>query len=432
MLQYEKNDESLHHYGRRYQHVLSRTFPDKFPYSPIKNSQAPYQLCEKNRAFLYQFFQQIEMDASLSLARRARIFGLLGKIGEMLAEKNFGELTKEDIQELVARVRREPTWSLTTQNYHLKAFKRFLRFLNGGEDYPACISWLKIRERCFSHIKKEDLITEEEMARLLESTSHPMHKCMFALLWEGLRVGELGTLRCRNITFEGREVYISVRGKTGDRNVLSISGAPFIRQWMDSHPTQDPNDWLFVITSNYNQGKRLGYSSFRTILKKACKKAGISKDIHPHLFRHSSITDRRRKGMRQREASAFYGVSGQVMSAVYDHLADTDVRNEVRRVFGMKETENTLPKISPKICAYCQKINPHYSTLCLNCGNPLTEADAIKHRNQFQQIEEENTVIKNELHSIRSVMAKLAEGMKSMNVNQKEKLFTTMEEKTNE
>jgi integrase len=323
-------DETFHQYHRKYAVVLHKLFPTQFPLTDTHRIGNLYKINEKNRALLYKFYQHVEIEDVLSMARRVRLFMLLGVMGEMLEEKVFDQLTREDVQTFVTNIRQHPGWSRTTQNYHLKAFKKYLKHLNGGEHYPPCVSWLRLKEPRHSPIQKEDLITEEEMIQILEKNTNTMHRCIFALLWEGLRVGELGTLRCKNVTFEEKEVFISVNGKTGERTVLSISGAPYIRQWLDQHPTQDPNDWLFVISSNYNKGSRMGYHSIRKIVFNGCKKAGIkNKRIHPHLFRHSSITDRRRKGMRQREATAFFGVSGEVMSHVYDHLADSDVYDEV-------------------------------------------------------------------------------------------------------
>ncbi len=413
MLQHTLHDESLHHYGRRYQITLHRVFPEKIQ-KPTGAEIGPlFQICAENRATLYKFFQEIELDAIMSLARRDRIFALLGRIGELIGEKRFDSLTREDVQELVTIVRQQPTWSLTTQNYHLKAFKRFMRFVGGGEDYPACVAWLKIREKFQAKIRKEDLISEEEMARMIQVNTNPMQRCLLALLWEGLRVGELGTLKCKNITFEGKEVFVSVKGKTGERTVLCISGASQIRQWLDQHPTRDPNDWLFLISSNYNKGKRLGYNSIRKTIIKAAQKAGIqNRHIHPHLFRHSSITDRRRKGMRQREASAFYGVSGQIMTKVYDHLADADVHNEIRRVLGMEMVTTKAPPIlETKECHFCQKLNPHYSMNCLNCGNSLSAADAIQQKDQILQIEKQKNNLQFELNAMRSMMDELAQEM---------------------
>lgn len=429
MLQKNFNDESLQGYGRKYVCVLNRIFPDKFPLPHIRGMQPPYKLSEKNKALLYRFYEYIEGEASMSFARKSRVFGLLAALGLMIGKKTFDTLTREDIQSLLAKVRQVPTWKVTTQNYHLKALKRFLKFLNGDEDYPACIHWLKIKERRQSPIRKEDLITEEEMARILQTNTNPMHRCLLAILWEGLRVGELGTLRIRNITFEGRDVFISVTGKTGERTVMSITGAPHIRQWIDQHPKPDPNNWLFVISSNYNKGQRLGYNSIKKIISQSCTEAGITgRRIHPHLFRHSSITDRRRKGMRQREASAFYGVSGQVMTQVYDHLADTDVHNELRRVLGVKVEEN-IPtnNMEPKGCHFCKHLNNHYSTNCVNCGNALSIQDAIAQKGKVKELENENAFIKTELNTMREFLSQLKSDLGKIPSEKKRELIEQLE-----
>lgn len=425
MPQHKTTDESLHNFKRKYELILNRISPDKFPLVTMRGMAKPYNLSEKNRALLHEFYLHNEAVASLSLARRARLLMLLAKIGEMLGEKSFDALTRGDVQELVAKIRQYPGWSEITGNYHIKAMKKFLKHLNGGEDYPPCISWLKIKESKNSYIRKEDLITEVEMARILKANGNPMHRCLLSLLWEGLRVGELGTLKCKNINIEGREVFISVKGKTGERTVMSIGGTPHIRQWMELHPTRNPEDWLFIISSNYNKGMRLGYASIRKIVKQSCDRAGIvGRKTHPHIFRHSSITDRRRKGMRQREASAFYGVSGDVMSHVYDHLSDNDVQNEFRRVLG----GNTKPvdvtsEMEPKECRFCQTVNAHYSSVCVNCGNTFSEADAIKQRDEFKVLKEEYELMHTQMNAMQAILEEFGPAIRSMSGEKKKKIL---------
>jgi site-specific recombinase XerD len=379
MTQQIAKDESLHQFSKRYAQILHRLFPTEFSTSNVRKTTKPYSISEGNRVLLKKFYYYIEADATRSIAHRAKLFELLGVLGEMI-NKPFNTLTREDVEMLIAQIRNKPSWNLTTQNYHLNALKVLLKYLNGGRDYPACIAWLELKNNKGSPIKKEDLVTEEEMGKIIQSADHPMHRCILSLLWEGLRASELGCLKIRNLTQEGKEIFISVHGKTGDRTVLSLSGAPSIRTWLDQHPTKKPDDWLFVITSNVNKGKRLNYSSIAKIVRTACQKAGIqNRRTNLHAFRHSSITDRRKKGMRQREASVFYGVSGKIMTQVYDHLADADVYNEIRRVLGVeKEIEKPTNSLEPKHCIICQKMNPHYSMVCLNCGNALSTEDAIR------------------------------------------------------
>ncbi len=423
-----KNDESLHHFARRYDLIRNRIFPNEFPLTAVRGMAKPYNLSEKNRALLHEFYLHNEAVASLSLARRVRILMLLATVGEMLGEKSFDALTREDVQQMVAQIRQHSGWSEVTANYHIKAVKKFLKHLNGGDEYPSNISWLKIKERKNTPIKKEDLITEEEMARILQVNTNSMHRCLLALLWEGLRVSEVGTLRCKNINFEGREVYVSVKGKTGERTVMSIGGMPHIRQWMSQHPTQKPEDWLFVISSNYNRGQRLGYWSIRKIVRQACEKAGlVGRRTHPHVFRHSSITDRRRKGMRQREASAFYGVSGQVMTQVYDHLCDTDVQNEIRRVLGGNPVpEIVASKMEPKHCSICNISNPHFAMSCGNCGNAFSEADTIKQRDEFKVLKEENELIRTQMNAMQAILTEFTAMVKGLPGEKKREILEKM------
>ena len=137
--------------------------------------------------------------------------------------------------------------------------------------------------------------------------------------------------------------------------------------------------------------------------------------------------------MHQREASAFYGVSGQVMTQVYDHLCDTDVQNEIRRVLGgSSKPMETTSKMEPKNCAYCQNLNPHYATICFNCGNSLSTEDELAKRDHFKVLEEENRLIRVELETMRGFMEEFKEMVRNMPAEKKRVLVEVAQAKAGE
>lgn len=99
----------------------------------------PFFISEENRGLLKKFYHYIEADATRTIARRAKLLEMLGTLAEMI-NKPFDALTREDIGTLISKIRNKSSWNLITQNYHLKALKVFLKHLNGGTEYPACIS----------------------------------------------------------------------------------------------------------------------------------------------------------------------------------------------------------------------------------------------------------------------------------------------------
>ena len=70
----------------------------------------------------------------------------------------------------------------------------------------------------------------------------------------------------------------------------------------------------------------------RRAWRSACKAAGLGDEVVPHIMRHTSITWAMQNGADMWEASGFFGVSIEVLQAVYGHH-HADFQKEMRKVF---------------------------------------------------------------------------------------------------
>lgn len=66
----------------------------------------------------------------------------------------------------------------------------------------------------------------------------------------------------------------------------------------------------------------------REIVKKYAKKAGISKRIHPHLFRHQVLTYLTSKGIVDAKIQLISGHKNRESLSVYKDLSLTDIEKE--------------------------------------------------------------------------------------------------------
>jgi len=77
----------------------------------------------------------------------------------------------------------------------------------------------------------------------------------------------------------------------------------------------------------------LTMSGIIQLLRGAAKRAGITRRVHPHLFRHSFATEALRRGMNPVQLAALLGNSGlRTIEQVYAHLDAVDGYDAVMRV----------------------------------------------------------------------------------------------------
>jgi site-specific recombinase XerD len=129
------------------------------------------------------------------------------------------------------------------------------------------------------------------------------------LVETGIRVGELVTLTIDRVDVDGRS--IRVRGKTGERFAFFETTTQLtLRKWLAVRPTGI--DTLFG----------LGITGVRLLLKRLAVLAHIDpKQVHPHVFRHTSVVLRIENGAEAADLMNIYGWSSMAMIRDYGQLA---------------------------------------------------------------------------------------------------------------
>ncbi len=137
----------------------------------------------------------------------------------------------------------------------------------------------------------------------------------------GLRVSELVNLRISNLYF--KEGFIRVIGK-GDKERLvpispkAIKEINYYKEATRNHinVAKGFEDILFL----NRRGKQLTRVMIFTIIKQLCEKAGITKNISPHTFRHSFATHMVDGGADLRAIQDMLGHESITTTEIYTHL----------------------------------------------------------------------------------------------------------------
>ena len=148
----------------------------------------------------------------------------------------------------------------------------------------------------------------------------------------GLRVSELVNLRLSCLYFDVG--YIRIIGK-GDKERLVPVGKPAIkyiniyRQNIRVHMPVIPGyeDILFL----NRRGRKLSRVMIFMIIKDMAKKAGITKTISPHTFRHSFATHLVEGGADLRAVQEMLGHESITTTEIYTHLNREYLRNTLEQ-----------------------------------------------------------------------------------------------------
>ena len=171
------------------------------------------------------------------------------------------------------------------------------------------------------------VLTYDEVKAILESVdlSKPeghRNRAMLEVLYScGLRVSELVSLHISDLFPE--EGFIRVIGK-GNKQRLVPLGEPArdqIKYWMADRkqfakPKKDAEDILFL----NRRGGKLSRVMVFNIVREQAAKAGITKEISPHTFRHSFATHLVENGADLRVVQEMLGHESILTTEIYTHI----------------------------------------------------------------------------------------------------------------
>lgn len=353
------------------------------------------KMSEGSRRDILRFLAHLQA-RGLSKPRVLRYTYVLRQAARLLG-KPFQAAKRADIEKVVAAVENADYTEWTKASFRI-AVKKFYKWLSGGEEktpptYPPQVAWIRTnvpRDR-IPRPKPSELVTEEEVKRLLDACHHPRDQAFIALLWDsGGRIGEIGTLRLRDITSDRYGLKIQVHGKTGAREVLVILATPYLSRWLDVHPRKkEPESPLWVSTSNANRARPLGYAALRKILRLAFQRAGLKKRNNPHSFRHARATYLASRLTEFQMNQRFGWAQGSDMPGTYVHLSGRDTDAAMLRLHGIVPEEANQPAaLQPRLCPRCNTINATDSAFCRKCGGALDLGPALQAEQDKEQNEE--------------------------------------------
>ena len=336
------------------------------------------QIIEPNRKALLEFVEYCQAQG-YEVPTIVRHIFCLRKVSKILG-KSFRRATRDDMIRVVAEIEKEELSDRTKLNEKI-SLKRFYKWLNGDEEFPENVKWIKTSRKKGNRILPENLLTEEEVKQIAEAAINQRDRALVLVLYEsGCRIGEVLSLRIRNVQFDKYGAILVVDGKTGPRRVRIISSAPALANWLDHHPQKENQDAaLWTSFDRVSSTQPLQYYACRKMLQELAVRARINKRVNPHSFRHARAS-KLANSLTESQMKEYLGwTQDSNMASVYVHLSGRDIDNALLRVNGIRlETKQEESVLQIVKCMRCETNNSPASRFCTKCGSPLDLKTAIE------------------------------------------------------
>ncbi len=164
------------------------------------------------------------------------------------------------------------------------------------------------------------ILSREEVAQLLHAAHTPGERILLMTLYAtGARRSELTHLKVSDI--DSQRMVVHIRGAKGrkDRDVmLSPKLLTALRaHWRCYH--RRSSSWLFP--SNYRQDRPIDTKTVWYACRKSAQRAGIQKNVHPHILRHCFATHLYEAGTDLRVLQVLLGHEDLKDTLIYVHLS---------------------------------------------------------------------------------------------------------------
>ena len=235
--------------------------------------------------------------------------------------KSIFKIKQSDIEEFLGKQEKTET----TKAHYLTVLNSFYLFCidEGYTNYNPCEGIPMPRL-----IKKiPEYLTYEEVDKLLNiplNTAYDYRtKAMLELLYAtGMRVSELLSLRYTNVDFDND--FVRVEGKGSKERIIPFNetSKKYLQLYLNQY-----RPVLVKKGKNYqelflnNRGTPISRQGFFKILKNLCITTGISKQISPHVLRHSFATHLLNGGADLRVIQELLGHSDISTTQIYTHVS---------------------------------------------------------------------------------------------------------------
>ena len=281
-----------------------------------------------------KYMQYLKLEKALAGNTQEAYMQDLEKLLNFLKAENidFRKCTYENLQQFSAELHDIGIHARSQARIisGIHSFYRFLVLNNYIETDPS-----ELLETPKIGLHLPEVLTVEEIDRIIEAVDMDKaegqrNRAILETLYScGLRVSELCNLKMSDLYFT--EGFIKVEGKGSKQRIVPISQRAIkeIRYWLIDRQAwrikPGYEDYVFLA----RWGKGISRIMIFHLIKELADKAGITKKISPHTFRHSFATHLLEGGANLRAIQAMLGHESITTTEIYTHIDRNRLRQEI-------------------------------------------------------------------------------------------------------
>ena len=272
--------------------------------------------------YLDEFLNFLKVEKGLSLNTLESYQRDLFKYFNFLGKKSMSQ--KASVLAFLVHLHKQKLSSKSIAR-NLVALRVFFKFLllqkyideNPTRDIEAPKTWRTLPE-VLTLSEVEKLISEPDLKTSLGMRDRAILELLYA---SGLRISELTGLELTDVHFDVG--YLKAKGKGAKERIVPFGGSArgFLERYLNEvRKLWDPHRQIspFFLSQ---QRKKLSRQNVWLLLKKYALSAELSKNIYPHILRHSFATHLLERGADIRAVQLMLGHSDISTTQIYTHVS---------------------------------------------------------------------------------------------------------------
>jgi len=234
-------------------------------------------------------------------------------------QKDLFEIEMADINDYVLYLLEDLNNTHSYANQFISAFKTFNKLI---------LELDGINNKLLRPKKKKKLpkvLNKREVKEIIASVDNLKHQLILILTYSaGLRVSEVVKLKISDIDSDRMLIYVrSAKGYKDRYTLLSETVLNKLRLYLKAFQVHKYDaQWLFP---GQNKDKHLSKRSAQKVFKRACRKAGINKEVGIHSLRHSFATHLLEQGVDLRYIQNLLGHKSSTTTEIYTHVSNKNL-----------------------------------------------------------------------------------------------------------